>query len=302
MSNKTTENAKNVIKAAAQKTPAKKDRSLKTVVESMLPAIERALPSVITKERFSRMILTALSSNPQLQECTPESFCASMMLSAQLGLEPNTPLGQAYLLPFKNRRGNNYVTECQFILGYRGMVDLAQRSGRIKNIEARTVYSKDEFSYQYGLHPDLIHVPFKGQDKGTPEYFYAVFHTIDDGFGFEVMSKEEVEAHAKRYSKSYNSKFSPWSTNFEAMAQKTVLKRVLKFAPLSTEINRVISADETIKTIPASPELIDEDTNLNIIDLPNEVSYEIEDEEPFSIYTHNEENTQKKGEDQQTLL
>lgn len=302
MANKTTANAKNAIKAAANQTPGKKDRSLKNVVEQMIPAIQRALPSMISKERFSRMVLTALSSNPQLQECTPESFCASMMLAAQLGLEPNTPLGQAYLLPFKNKRGNTYVTECQFILGYRGMIELAQRSGRILSIEAHTVYEKDEFSYQYGLHPDCRHIPYKGEDKGKPIYFYAVFHTVNGGSGFEVMSKEEVDAHARKYSKSYNSKYSPWSNNYQGMAEKTVIKRVLKYAPLSTEVNRILSADETIKSIPASPELIDEDTNLNILDLPNEISYTIEEEEPFNIYTQNDADTQRKGEDQQSIL
>ena len=92
--------------------------------------IEKALPSVITPERFTRIALTAYSRNEKLQECTAESFLGSMMQAAQLGVEPNTPLGQAYLIPYRNKG----VMEVQFQLGYRGMIDLAYRSGEVQNL------------------------------------------------------------------------------------------------------------------------------------------------------------------------
>lgn len=112
-------------------------------------------------------------------------------------------------------------------------------------IQAHTVYENDDFDYELGLEPKLHHVPAKS-DRGNPVYFYAVFHTKDGGYGFEVMSLEDVQAHAKKYSKSYSN--GPWQTNFEEMAKKTVLKRVLKYAPLKSEFVRQVSADETIKT------------------------------------------------------
>ena len=166
-----------------------------------------------------------------------------MMTAAQLGLEPNTPLGQAYLIPFRNKG----TLECQFQLGYKGLIDLAYRSGQITVIQAHTVYENDEFHYEFGLDPQLKHVPAEG-DRGEPIFFYAVFKTKDGGFGFEVMSADEVRAHAKKYSQAFSSDYSPWKTNFEEMAKKTVLKKALKYAPLKTDFVRGLSTDETVKT------------------------------------------------------
>ena len=166
-----------------------------------------------------------------------------MMTAAQLGLEPNTPLGQAYLIPFRNKG----TLECQFQLGYKGLIDLAYRSGQITVIQAHTVYANDEFHYEFGLDPQLKHVPAEG-DRGEPIFFYAVFKTKDGGFGFEVMSADEVRAHAKKYSQAFSSDYSPWKTNFEEMAKKTVLKKALKYAPLKTDFVRGLSTDETVKT------------------------------------------------------
>ncbi len=234
----------NTIQTAASQLSAKKNApKLADYVKSMEKEIAKALPSVITPERFTRITLSALSSNPDLQQCTPQSFLGAMMTAAQLGVEPNTPLGQAYLLPYRNKG----VMECQFQIGYRGLMDLAYRSGEISVIQAHTVYENDEFSYEFGLDPKLNHKPAI-KDRGEPVAFYAMFKTKDGGYGFEVMSVEDVRAHAKKFSKSYNSPYSPWSTNFEEMAKKTVLKRVIKYAPLKSDFAKQVSADETIKT------------------------------------------------------
>ena len=164
------------------------------------------------------------------------------MQAAQLGVEPNTPIGQAYLIPYYNK--NKGALECQFQLGYKGMTDLAYRSGQVSLIQAHTVHEHDEFEYQFGLDPKLEHKPAR-TNRGSPIYYYAMFKTKDGGYGFEVMSFEEVSEHAKRYSKAYNS--GPWKTNFDEMAKKTVLKRCLKYAPLKTELVRELSADGTVK-------------------------------------------------------
>ena len=239
-----------IQKAAAQKTEvttAKAPKTIKDYVKSMEGEIAKALPSVITPERFTRMVFTALSANPQLQQCTPQSFLGAMMTAAQLGVEPNTPLGQAYLLPYCNKG----TLECQFQLGYKGLIDLAYRSGEVQSIQAHTVYENDEFSYEFGLEPKLVHKPAVS-DRGEPIAFYAVFRTKDGGYGFDVMSVDDIRAHAAKYSKSYGTGFSPWKTSFTEMAQKTVLKRVLKYAPLKTDFVRGIAQDETVhKTIGA---------------------------------------------------
>ena len=164
------------------------------------------------------------------------------MPAAQLGVEPNTPLGQAYLLPYWNSKNNAY--ECQFQLGYKGLLDLAYRSGEISVIQAHIVYAEDTFSYSFGLRPELKHVPAK-ENRGEPVFVYAIFHTKDGGYGFDVSSIEDIRAHAQKYSKSFNN--GPWQTNFEEMAKKTVLKRVLKYAPLKSEFLRGLVQDETIK-------------------------------------------------------
>lgn len=215
--------------------------TMQQYIKQMEGEIRKALPSVLTPERFTRITLSALSSNPRLQECTPQSFLGAMMTAAQLGVEPNTPLGQAYLIPFKNHG----VMETQFQLGYKGMIDLAYRSGEISTIQAHVVYANDRFSYSFGLNPTLEHIPATA-DRGEPTHVYAVFRTKDGGFGYDVMSMDDVRHHARKYSKSYGN--GPWQTNFEEMAKKTVLKRVLKYAPLKSDFVRQLSTDESIKT------------------------------------------------------
>lgn len=231
--------AANVNKMATKQKKA--PSSIQDYIEVMKPAIKAALPSVMTPERFSRITLSALSANPTLKECTPQSFLGAMMTAAQLGLEPNTPLQQAFLIPFRNHG----KLECSFQLGYKGLIDLAYRSGEVSIIQAHTVYENDEFQYELGLDPKLRHVPAK-TDRGAPIAYYAMFKTKDGGYGFQVMSIEEVRAHAKKFSKSYGN--GPWVTNFDEMAKKTVLKKVLKYAPLKSDFVRGISMDETTKT------------------------------------------------------
>lgn len=233
-----------IVKAATQNSVAQTEhKTIKGLVIQMQDQIAKALPSVITPERFTRMVLTAISNNPTLGDCTPNSFLGAMMQAAQLGVEPNTPLGQAYLIPYKNKG----TLEVQFQLGYKGLIDLAYRSGEIISIAAHEVYENDEFEYELGLEPKLKHKPTL-RDRGNVILYYAVFKTKAGGSGFMVMSKEDVQNHAKKYSKAAGSGFSPWSTNFDSMAKKTVLKQCLKYAPIKTEFIRSISADETIKS------------------------------------------------------
>lgn len=232
----------NAIQKAQSRKPAPgKPVTIQDYIKRMEGEIKKALPSVMTPERFTRITLSALSSSPKLQICSPKSFLAAMMTAAQLGLEPNTPLGQAYLIPYRNHG----QMECQFQLGYKGMMELAYRTKSVNTIQAHTVYANDEFEYELGLDPKLRHVPAK-ENRGEPVYFYGMWRTKDGGYGFEVMSVEDARAHAKRYSKAYNS--GPWQSNFEEMAKKTVLKRALKYAPMGTEFARGLSADGAVRS------------------------------------------------------
>lgn len=241
----------NMIQKAAEKraespvtavTQQKKPQTLQDYVQRMSGQIKMALPANLTPDRFQRIVLSAISSNTKLQECSPQSFLGAMMTAAQLGVEPNTPLGQGYLIPRNSKNG----MECTFQLGYKGLIDLAYRSGNIANIGAFAVHQNDEFHVQFGLNPDIAHVPAM-TDRGDPIAFYAYYKTKDGGFGFDVMSVEDVRKHARQFSESVKRGWqSPWDSNFEEMAKKTVLKKVLKYAPLSTEVASKIGMDETV--------------------------------------------------------
>lgn len=242
------------------KTVAEKQNGQMTMrdqVNRMIPEIAKALPSVITPERFTRMTLSALSATPALGKCTPVSFLGAMMNAAQLGLEPNTPMGQCYIIPFSNKG----VSQATLVIGYKGLIDLAYRSGQVSTITAQVAYENDEFEYELGLEPKLVHKPAM-KDRGAPVWVYAMYKTKDGGYGFEVMSVEDIRKHAERFSKSANN--GPWVTNFEEMAKKTVLKRVLKYAPLRTDVARAVNVDEGVRTNLEDEEPVVEDVEFTV--------------------------------------
>jgi len=210
------------------------------MIRKMEGEIKRALPKQISAERFTRIAITAVRNTPKLQLCSQMSFLAALMQSAQLGLEPNTPLGQAYIIP--------YGSEAQFQLGYQGMLTLAYRTKEYQSIYAMSVYENDEFEYEYGLNEKLVHVP-ASTPFGEPIYYYAVYKLQNGGYGFVVMSKDQIIKHRDKYSPSAKKGGNtPWNTDFDGMAKKTVLKQLLKYAPKSVELTTGLSSDETIKT------------------------------------------------------
>lgn len=234
----------NLAKRAEQNGSVKLNKSMNIadMIKVLEPEIRKALPSVITPERFTRMALSAINNTPKLAECTQMSFLAALMNAAQLGLEPNTPLGQAYLIPFQNKG----VLECQFQLGYKGLINLAYRNEQLQTIQAQCVYANDEFEYELGLNSKLFHKPALGE-RGEMVAVYALFKLQNGGYGFEVMSRQDVDLYAQKYSKAINSSFSPWKSAYTEMAMKTVIKRVLRYAPLKTDFLRAVATDETIK-------------------------------------------------------
>ena len=234
-----------IIKKTTGEIAAKgKPKTLRDYIMSMQGEIAKALPSVITPERFTRMALTAARISG-LEGCDHMSFLAAMMSAAQLGLEPNTPLGQAYILPYKNNKKG--INEVQFQIGYKGLIDLAYRSGEVELVQAHCVYENDTFECEYGIEPKLKHIP-ADKNRGELTKVYAMFRTKSGGYGFEVMSIDDIRQHAQKYSKAFGSSYSPWKTSFEEMAKKTVLKRVLKYAPLKSDFVRAITQDSTVKS------------------------------------------------------
>ena len=238
---------------AQERATAPEKKSMMDYVKAQEANIRAALPAYITPERFTRIIINSMNTNPELMTCSPRSFICAMMQAAQLGLEPNTPLGQAYLIPYNTKTGRL----CQFQLGYRGMIELAYKSGKVAAIQAHAVHENDVFSVVFGLQPELIHKPLTKGERGKTYGFYAILTTTAGQSIFEYMSREEIEAHAKRYSQSYESASSPWKTAFDEMAKKTVLRRLLKSAPLSAEMKPILEADFAVKDAPVEADMLD---------------------------------------------
>ena len=251
----------NAVKREVKATPG---GNMQIMLRQMEKEIAAALPSMVTSERFQRVALTAFNSNPKLQQCDVKSFLAAMMTSAQLGLEPNTPLGECYLIP--------YGTIVQFQLGLQGTLELAQRSEMYKGIYAHKVCRNDDFKIEYGMDQILTHTPHFA-DRGDVIGYYAVYKLINGGQAFVYMTKDEVIAHAKQYSKTFGS--GPWQTSFDAMAKKTVLKQLMKYAPKSVEMKRALNTDETVKSsIARDMDLVEADevidlqiTSSNVVDM-----------------------------------
>lgn len=229
---------------AAQATAAvAPKKALNDLLVSMEGEIKKALAGAISTEKFIRIVMSAVSANPDLQNCTQQSFLAAMMTCAQMGLEPNTPSGFAYIIPRKNKG----QLEAQFQLGYKGLIDLAYRSGDVASIEAHIVYANDDFEYQYGINSDIKHKPALS-NRGEAIAVYAIIKLKSGGVIFEVDSLANIRDFAMKKSVSYSSGYSsPWKSDFESMALKTIIKKALKYAPVSTDFQRNLSADETIK-------------------------------------------------------
>ncbi len=193
--------------------------------------LSKLLPAEMCVKRLIRLFYAELAKNPSLNNCTTESICGAIMSCAQHGLEPGIA-GMVYLIP----RGG----KCAFMLGYRGMITLSRRSGTLTSIEASCVYEKDHFKIKKGTKPDLDHEPAI-VDRGEMLGVYAIVTLTDGSKQFDFMNMSDISAVRGR-SPTRNS--GPWVTDFEQMAQKTVIRRLLKLAPISINLSSAISLDE----------------------------------------------------------
>ena len=234
--------AKNSLTSGNTGTMVKKENKSKTifdVIQAGAKQFATALPKHVNSERFVRIAITTIRQNPKLAKCSQESLLGALMVSAQLGLEPGT-LGQCYLIPFENKKAG--TVECQFQIGYKGLIELLRRSGQLSDIYSYTVYENDDFNIEYELSRTLTHKP-NFDERGEIKGFYAVAILKDGAKAFEYMTKDEVVKHEEKYRKgSY--KNDVWNKNFEEMAQKTVVKKLLKWLPVSVEFLEMASKDE----------------------------------------------------------
>ena len=228
--------------------------SLQGLLEKYKSQIAVALPKHMTPERMIRVALTAVSQSWKLMQCDPLTVCGSIVQASILGLEPNSLLGEAFLIPYKNNKRTDPVTrkrgvyECQLQVGYKGQIKLARNSREIAMIDAQLVYEKDDFEFEKGEHPFLRHKWPKTGERGTLIGCWAGFRTRDGAFNFEYMTAEEIIAHRDKYSKSidFDTKeiYGPWVDSPEWMWKKTPLLKVLKLAPKSIEVQQAVSLTE----------------------------------------------------------
>jgi recombination protein RecT len=235
------------VPAKTEPAPAK-PYTVRHLLQDKQAEILAALPRHITPAYFMRVVLTAVQRNPKLAQCSSISFLGAVLQCAQLGLVPDGFLGQAYLIPYDNKKKN--VLEAQFQIGYRGLITLARRSGEVSTIGADAVYERDAFKQIRGLSPSVDHVPFEGDgDPGALVYAYSFYRLKDGGYDLNVMNRRQVYAIRDR-SQAYQAgiKFgkrdSPWFTDEAWMWKKTSLKQLLKLAPMSVEIQRAAGLDD----------------------------------------------------------
>lgn len=222
-----------------QQEQAAKARQMGGFVEQLLSsgALSQALPKHVNPERITRIALTALRTTPKLADCTRESFLGALMTAAQLGLEVNTPNGEAYLIPYGN--------ECTFVLGYQGLAKLFWQHPDADVLQAHTVHERDEFRYSYGLNPDLHHVPATG-DRGDVTHFYAVAKLRGRSSAFVVLTPEDVRALRGKLGSKDVTDPQRW------MDKKSAIKQVLKLMPKTVELAAAVQADEKVRSDYAS--------------------------------------------------
>lgn len=253
------------MSGALLKTPLRQVTSVQQLLmnEQARDQLKMVATKTLTPERMMRVVANAVRRTPSLQDCEPMSFLGAMMFCAQMGLEPNTPMGLAYLLPFnKNTKIGKHpqtgrdiwgkVKQVEVVIGYKGFKELARRSGEIKSMHGDIVYEGDIFSHEYGTNQHLKHIPCGCNDKSKAlgAYFHVSFQ---GGEGHVYMTRAEIEAHRDRHSKGWqdavkNDKTaeSPWQKDWEAMWIKTPCRRLFGRGdvPMSVELLDALSVDE----------------------------------------------------------
>lgn len=209
-------------------------------------AVVKKMNDVLGSEKkassFISSVISVSQNNKLLRNAEPMSILSSAMVAATLDLPVVPTLGMAYLVPYKG--------VCSFQIGYKGILELAMRSGEFRNIIDEVVYDgqlvkKNKFTGEYVFDEDSIKLDEKGQAK--PIGVMARFDLINGYSKTIYWSLEEIEAHAKRFSQAYRSGYdSPWKSDFWQMAKKTVLKSLLnKYAPKSVAMQTALKFDQS---------------------------------------------------------
>jgi recombination protein RecT len=285
MATASTSNVKNAIKAKQEQTVAQTggvtfQNVITTQLSRQFKAIQSLVPKHVTPERLCRIGLNAVSRNPKLMECTPETIVGAIVNCASLGLEPNL-LGHAYIVPFWNNKTSKM--EAQFQIGYKGALDLIRRTGQVSTISAHEVYEQDKFEYAYGLEEKLIHIPSGEDDENKITHFYACYKLKDGGSGFLVMTKTQMDKHRDTFTKSKDKQgnvFGPWKDHYISMALKTVILKLIKYMPISIEQQEAQAAMEGLQRDNVVMTVKHPDENVGFGDSYIESDYVTNEDEP----------------------
>lgn len=216
-----------------------KKANFPAVLNAYKNEIARALPRHLNADNMARIALTCFRGTPKLAECQPMSVFACVIQASQLGLRPGV-LGECYLIPFKD--------QCTLIIGYQGLLELVRRSGLVESIGAYLVHEKDEFDVTFGTDPGITHRPYFDGDPGAVKLGYAVAKLKGGGVHVEVMSKWEIDSIRDRSQNVQNArkygKKTPWDTDYDEMARKTLLRRISKYLPKSNELAQALTLDD----------------------------------------------------------
>lgn len=256
--------------AQAPQTPQSPGQSIAHYLADNMKTLKSVLPKHMTPERMARIALSEIRKNPALLQCDVASLGAAVMQCATLGLEPGV-MGHVYFVPFWNNKEKR--RDVQFIIGYKGLIDLTRRSGEVLSIQAMEVRQNDTFEFEYGIDEKLRHIPAM-KDRGAVTHYYAYAKFKDGGHTFLVMSREDILEHAANFSKQQNDKgfTGPWKDHFDSMAKKTVIRAMIKYMPISIEVQEKISHDERVikKINPYEDGAEIESSNIFDMELPEE--------------------------------
>jgi recombination protein RecT len=227
----------------------------------MKDRIATILPKHLTADRVLQMAATTIHRNPAIAKCTPTSLLGAVMQASILGFPPVDSLGYCYFVP--------YGKDVQFQIGYKGLIDLARRSGKIKDVYAEIVREGDIFEAEFGLERTLKHKPSFDSSKPLT-HAYSVVHYTDGGYSFVILSKTDIEKLRMRSPMQNGAPSGPWKTDYEAMAKAKALKQLAKYLPLSLDQQSAVATDEAVLTPDSFTRSSDGSTSVKVEDITYE--------------------------------
>jgi recombination protein RecT len=237
---------------------AKTQPSFKEYLQKTEKQITAIMAKGVDPKKYIQAAAFSISKMPKVLECTSISIINCVMEASQLGLNIGGVRGECYIVPYNDRKNNKMVA--QFILGYQGMLSLLFKTGKIKSIQVKEVYENDTFSFEYGSRAFLMHQPLMDGDRGAFKAVYAIIELTTGGTIFEVMPKVDID-RARDMSQDYKYKKedSIWGKFYPEMAKKTVVRRIFKYLPLSSDIQRAVNLDEQADSGMQEIDLIEND-------------------------------------------